>query len=156
MFRNRWVVACATVALLIGGAVMARASGERDGGRRIVITVVERAVSDTVTDVGPAGDSPGDLLTFVNPVFDKENERRVGHDEGSCIRVSSVRGVWDCSFTTFLEGGQIRVSGPFYDERDSAFAITGGTGQYKTAHGTMLLLHGENAAEFGFVFRIII
>jgi allene oxide cyclase len=80
----------------------------------------------------------------------------VGHDEGSCIRVSSARGVWDCSFTAFLEDGQIRVSGPFYDERNSVFAITGGTREYETAHGTMLLLHRENPAEFGFVFRIII
>jgi allene oxide cyclase len=106
--------------------------------------------------VGASGDSSGDLLTFLNPVFDWDNDHRVGHDQGSCIRIDPARGVWQCSFTTFLEGGQVTVEGPFYDARDSALAITGGTGTYKTAHGTLLLLHRTDPAEFGFVFRIVL
>ena len=43
-------------------------------------------------------------------------------------------------WTTLLPGGQITVEGPYYDDgTDSALAITGGTGRYTGAEGTMLL-----------------
>ena len=47
------------------------------------ITVVERAVSDTVVDLGATGDSLGDQLTFGNPVYDRTNSHKVGRDQGS-------------------------------------------------------------------------
>jgi allene oxide cyclase len=156
MFTQRWVALCSIAVLVIGGAATAGATGPRDVRERVAISVVEHAVSDAVTDVGESDDSPGDLLTFANPVFDNGNDHRVGHDEGSCIRTSTSRGIWDCDFTTFLDDGQIRVAGPFYDTRDSVLAVTGGTGQYKTAHGTMALLHRDDPAEFGFVFHLVL
>ena len=47
---------------------------------------VERAASDTVIDLGDKGDSLGDLLTFSNDIYDKDNKMLVGHDNGWCIR----------------------------------------------------------------------
>src|SRR4029077_11722563 len=49
------------------------------GGQLIV---VERATSDTVTDIGAKGDSAGDVLTFANEVYDETNKTLVGHDNG--------------------------------------------------------------------------
>ena len=53
--------------------------------------------------------------------------QKVGTDQGYCLRV--VAGAsYECTWTTFLPGGQIVVAGPFYDAKDSTLAITGGTG----------------------------
>ena len=51
-------------------AALPASAGER-------LQVVERALSDTTLDLGAKGDSPGDLLTFANPIFDAANKARV-------------------------------------------------------------------------------
>ena len=118
------------------------------------ITVVERAVTDTAVDVGPTGDSRGDLLAFANPVYNRTNANKVGRDQGSCIR-TVVGKAWQCSFTTWLAKGSLVVEGPFYDTRDSVLAITGGTGSYSRARGVMHL-HARNAKGTAFTFRFTI
>ena len=117
-------------------------------------TVVERAVTDTVVDLGPKGDSRGDQLTFANPVYNSTNSNKVGRDQGSCVR-TVVGKAWQCSFTTWLAKGSLVVEGPFYDTRDSVFAITGGTGSYSRARGVMHL-HARNAKGTLFAFRFTV
>jgi allene oxide cyclase len=117
------------------------------------ITVIEHATSDTTTDTGASGDSVGDILTFANDVFDATNASKAGTDQGYCVRV--VAGTsYECTWTTFLPGGQIVVAGPFYDAKDSTLAITGGTGRYRGARGTMELHARSGGSEFAFVFHI--
>jgi allene oxide cyclase len=118
------------------------------------ITVVERAVSDTVVDLGPTGDSLGDQLTFGNPVYDRTNSHKVGRDQGSCVR-TVVGKAWECSYTTILAKGSLVVTGPFYDAGDSVLAITGGTGSYSRARG-VLHLHARNAKGTAFTFRFVV
>jgi allene oxide cyclase len=115
------------------------------------IHVVEHASSDQITtDADPAGDSVGDILTFANDVFDANNAHKIGTDQGFCIR--TVKGVaFECWWTTFLPKGQITVEGPFYDSGPSTLAITGGTGAYADARGTMTLsAHGTIGFNFDF------
>lgn len=118
------------------------------------ITLVERAVSDTVVDLGPSGDSRGDLIVFANPVYDRTNSNKVGRDQGSCVRTVVGR-AWQCSLTTLLRKGSLVVEGPFYDARDSVMAITGGTGAYARARGVMHL-HARNAKGTAFTFRFVV
>jgi allene oxide cyclase len=118
------------------------------------LTVVERATTDVVTDVGEEGDSVGDVLTFANEVYDEANETQVGTDSGYCIRTAVGVG-WECFWTMTLEDGQIMVQGPFSDTGDSTMAIIGGTGAYANAGGEMGL-HSRNAegTEFDFSYQI--
>jgi hypothetical protein len=118
------------------------------------LTLVERATSDAVTDLGAQGDSAGDILTFANEVFDKDNANKVGSDQGWCAR-TVVGKAWECIWTTILADGQITVQGPFYDTADSELAITGGTGEYAEASGS-LALHARNdkGTEYDFVFKL--
>jgi allene oxide cyclase len=141
------VAAAAVVFAVIGGA----GSASPGGGKRI--HVVERATTDAVVDLGDAGDSAGDTLTFANQVFDASNTHAVGTDQGYCFRTVAGE-AWECAWTTFLPKGQITVEGPFYDAADSALAITGGTGRYRNARGWMEL-HARSATEFDFVFHLI-
>ena len=113
---------------------------------------LHRATTDTAIDNGVAGDSIGDTLAFGNELFDKTNTTKVGTDQGSCVR--TVVGVsYECSWTNSLKGGQIVVQGPFLDAGDSVLAITGGTGRYRDARGTMDL-HVLSTTTFLFTFHL--
>jgi allene oxide cyclase len=160
MKRVLWTVLALSASVVLVVAVSA--SGDQSpqpkhhghgghGGRSI--TVIEHATSDTTTDTGATGDSVGDVLTFANDVFDAANAQKVGTDQGYCLRV--VAGTsYECTWTTFLPGGQIVVAGPFYDAKDSTLAITGGTGRYRDARGTMELRARAGGTEFAFVFHV--
>jgi hypothetical protein len=118
------------------------------------IAVVERATTDTVTHTGTKGDNAGDLLTFANEVYDKDNRTKLGVANGWCIRIV-VGKSWECFWTLQLEKGSITVHGPFLDAGDSVLAITGGTGAFGGAKGEMKL-HARDAkgSEYDFVYSL--
>lgn len=119
-----------------------------------VLHLVERADTDAVVDTGAKDDSPGDLLTFANPVFDATNKTQVGTDQGFCVRTVAGK-AWECWWTLSLTDGQLTVQGPFLDKGDSVMAITGGTGKYANARGQMKLhARNEKGTEFDFVYEI--
>jgi hypothetical protein len=148
----------ALVALIVAVTAYAGGNGNGNGnghdrGQGRTITVIEHATTDTTTDTGATGDSVGDILTFANDVFDAADATKVGTDNGYCLR--TVKGAaFECNWTTFLAGGQITVEGPFFDAKDSALAITGGTGRFRGARGEMELHSREGGAKFAFVFHI--
>ena len=130
-------LAASLLLALPGAASLAAADSPK------VLVVVERAVTDAVTDTGDKGDTNGDVLTWSNELFDAANAKKVGSDNGWCIRTVAGK-AWECGFTAMLEGGQITVEGPFYDAGDSVMAVTGGTGKYSKARGEMKL-HARDA-----------
>ena len=107
------------------------------------IQLIEHADTDATLDLGVKGDSVGDLLTFANPVYDAANKAQVGSDQGYCVRVIAGKS-WECFWTLRLKEGQITIEGPFYDAGDSVMAVTGGTGKYAGAKGSMKL-HSRDA-----------
>ena len=118
------------------------------------ISLIEHAETDATTDTGKAGDSVGDILTFANKVFDDKNDKQLGTDNGFCMRTVAGE-AYECNWTTFLADGQITVEGPFYDAKDSALTVTGGTGAYDGMHG-QLKLHARDAkgSEYDFVYEL--
>jgi hypothetical protein len=144
-------IACGVVFFGITAAQAASDSDATDSDR---FTVVEHANTDTVVDNAPTGDSLGDTLAFGNPVFNRHNTARVGHDQGSCVR-TEVGVAWECSWTTILGGGSLTVEGPFYDAADSTLAIIGGTGRWSTARGQMLL-HARNPQGTAYDFTFVV
>src|SRR5262245_6201141 len=145
--------AAIAVALLMTLAVAVASAAPAQRGKQL--TVVERATTDAVIDLGAPGDSIGDTLGFGNDVYDASNTDVVGRDEGICFRTNPGL-AWECTFTVILDGGALTVQGPFYDDlRDSKLAITGGTGRWWNARGEMTL-HARNAGgtEFDFIFSI--
>jgi hypothetical protein len=117
------------------------------------IHVVERATTDAVTN-GSKEDKPGNVLTWHNKIYDAANKQRIGRDAGYCIRIVAGKS-WECSWTTYLEAGSISVQGPFSDTGSTVLAITGGTGAYAGAGGTMnLKYHNKKGTAFDFVFHL--
>jgi allene oxide cyclase len=161
---KKFLVLTAVVSLLVGvlaGAFFtlhATTSTAQANGQR-VIHVIEHAITDTGQQFHPPNDSIGDILGFHNPVFNSANSKQVGTDNGQCTRtVATGKKEWECFWTTFLAKGQITVEGPFFDDgTDTTLTITGGTGVFLEAHGSMLLhLRNPGAAisQYDFIFML--
>ena len=114
------------------------------------LKLVERPVGETTVDLGAKGDSVGDMLVFANEIFDAANKLKVGSDQGYCVR-TIVGKSWECFWTLTLKTGQITIEGPFMDVGDSTFIVTGGTGKYAGAKGSMKL-HPRDATPTGYDF----
>jgi allene oxide cyclase len=131
---------CAAAALLAALPAMAAEQ----------ISVVERPVNETTVHRSGERDTVGDLLVFANKVYDAANKVEVGSDQGYCVRTVAGKS-WECFWTLVLKAGQITVEGPFMDSGDSLFAVTGGTGKYVGARGSMKL-HPRDATPTGYDF----
>jgi hypothetical protein len=134
---SRWLAVAAALAALPAMAA------ER-------IVVVERPVGETTVDLGAKGDSVGDMLVFANKIYDAGNKVEMGSDQGYCVR-TVVGKSWECFWTLTLKAGQITVEGPFMDAGDSLMTVTGGTGRYAGAKGSMKL-HPRDATPTGYDF----
>jgi allene oxide cyclase len=114
------------------------------------ISVVERPVNETTVHRSGDRDTVGDLLVFANKVYDAANKVEVGSDQGYCVRTVAGKS-WECFWTLLLKAGQITVEGPFMDSGDSLLVVTGGTGKYAGARGS-LKLHPRDATPTGYDF----
>jgi hypothetical protein len=129
--------------ILIGmaalGALAAIGLATAAHGRPARTTVVVHARSQLehvqFVDNGPKGSSPGDQLIFTERLLDAAGHQ-VGSDAADCTSLFDARSL--CTGTYILRGGQVMVQlvqpGPtgVYTQ-----AITGGTGRYGRATGTV-------------------
>ena len=108
------------------------------------IMVVEHPVGETTVHPGGAKvDSLGDLLVFANKVFDSTNKTQVATDQGFCVRTVLGKS-WEYLLTITFKDDQIVTEGPYAEAGDSLWAVTGGTGKYAGAKGSMKLHpHGD-------------
>jgi hypothetical protein len=107
----------------------------QDAPQTLVTIADARVHGAKVIDVGEPGDSVGDILTFDQPLLDKQ-ENRIGNNSGTCIR-TRVAHSFQCSWTLTMENGSIQVAGREFDKGTSAIAIVGGTGRYAGITGQM-------------------
>jgi len=157
--NKKLVTVAAVAAVLVAAPVAALASTSSSGpSAALVVHVVEHAITDTVQEFHPPNLSLGDTLGWHNPVYDASDTHQVGMDNGYCVRtVATGKTEWECAWTTLLPGGDITVEGPFYDDgTDTTLAVTGGTGIYTGAQGSMLLHARGNpvGSEYDFVFSL--
>ncbi|HEX6230655.1 MAG TPA: allene oxide cyclase family protein [Actinomycetota bacterium] len=153
---GRWKVVLAASLVAATTIAVSIVSISAAGPRVTRIHVIEHATTDTFVDLTANGDSTGDLLTFHNEVFDADDQEVVGVSHGDCVRIE-VGVSWQCRWTTTFEDGSIAVEGPFYDASPSVLAITGGTGVYRGARGSMRLkVHDDAGTAFDFIFRVLI
>jgi allene oxide cyclase len=147
----------AATAALTAGAVTAAPTAAKPAkphAAAATVHVIEHAITDSEIPSGGGKDVKGNVLTFNNPVFDAADRKQVGHDEGFCVRLAPKQGIWECLWTIFLKGGQITVQGPFYDTRNSAMSITGGTGAYRNRRGQMTLRSRNGGKEYDFIYEL--
>ena len=136
------VVGLAT--LVFGTATLASVNSDADGrrgGRRVqVIRLVERAQAVALDDRVPPGPSLADRLVFTADMFDMQG-RRIGRDGADCVVVRidpamppAEQQIVECMVSVELPGGQLTFQG-LAQGPDNTFALTGGTGAFRTASG---------------------
>lgn len=142
-------VAAATAGVLTVGLSLAPASADATpasrGHRTITIEAVEKGTAVNMVDVAPADSALGDQLIGTGELIGRDG-RKLG--TSSFVGVSTDAKPRTAELLTFvyeLPDGKITTagtaklaaSGPVFDER---FAITGGTGRYKSASGEVRVL----------------
>ena len=126
-------------ALAVSSVAPATGSGRGDdnGGDRKV-RVVSTITEEAFVDVGEHDFSLGDMFVFTSKLT--KHGKKVGHAGVVCTTTSVVREESQCLGTARLRRGQITIQGLLAGERDVfKFAITGGTGAYEGAEGTLVV-----------------
>jgi hypothetical protein len=125
----------------------ASGAGMRTSPRSTVIHVIEHAPPQNMQMIGA-------VQTFANSIFDSRNVKRIGKDQGFCVRIALVKG-YECAWTTFLPGGQISAEGPLSDTATTRVAIIGGTSRYEHARGwAESKVHNKAGTEFDIIFHV--
>lgn len=168
MTRKLKLGAAAGLALAAGGATVAATSassgspGVDSRQSAEVIRLVGKEVSSGFLDLGAADFSEGDQVHFANDLY--SGDKKVGEDGGWCVvarLTAEGAATFKCLGANSLPGGQITVQGlvtygPEEEIKQEPyhFAITGGTGKYRAAGGTVRIeeVSGE---EFRLTFRIV-
>ncbi|MCM1976386.1 hypothetical protein [Streptomyces sp. G1] len=129
------LLACTPVAVAATDTGSAQA---RDKGR--IITVLAEVQQLTRFPVTPGSVSQGDEVVVRSDLFD-EAHNKVGETHGTC---TTTRGGADeaeqCLVTYVLPDGQLTTQGIYFNYLDQGpfdSAITGGTGKYEKARGSV-------------------
>lgn len=109
------------------------------------IRLVDKTADDDIklVDVGKKGLSVGDYAIFGgDPLFTPSLRHRVGRLRGSSFAIELGEGselsLAEDDFTFSLRDGDITTEGTNDFSKDVVtFAVTGGTGAYKSAHGEL-------------------
>jgi hypothetical protein len=143
--RSLAVVGFTIVVLACAGSALAASKPST-----ITLQLTSKLQHFSQVDNPPAGQSAGDLIVFNEQLLDAHG-RVVGSDAASCVQLFDVRLL--CTGAYILRGGEIQVqlvqpglaSTGVYTQ-----AITGGTGRYAGATGTVTLHEHTGGDRFTF------
>jgi hypothetical protein len=146
------------IAICIAGAAVIAVVAPSVGanGEPRARTTTLRASSELehlhAVDNPPAGDSAGDVLIFTEKLLNHDGHV-IGHDAATCTRLFDQRSL--CTGTYILHRGQLMVQllqPSLGGTLTYTQAITGGTGKYARATGTVTVHQASSGDRF--VFRI--
>lgn len=124
------------VAALAAGSV-APATGHGEHGDD-TIRVISTNTEEEFVDTGESDFTLGDSFVFTSRL--SKDGRTVGHTGVECTVTSVAREETQCLGSAKFRDGQITVQGLLSGEPQRfSFAITGGTGDYEGAEGTLVV-----------------
>jgi len=86
-------------------------------------------------DLGQAGDSPGDMFVFDQPLLNEAGQN-IGSNSGFCVR--TLPGQFnECQWTLTMADGTITVAGREADSGTSYIPVVGGSGAYVGVRGVL-------------------
>ena len=149
MPRIAIVLAAAAVASL---ALSAAPTAARPHERTITIKARSQLDQVQAVDNAPAGASAGDMLIFTERLFDLSG-KRIGSDAATCVRLFDQTSL--CTGVYRLPRGRVMVHllqpGPTGTYRQ---AVTGGTGRFAGARGTVTVAQKPGGDRFTFRLRL--
>ena len=96
--------------------------------------LTEKQTFQHYVDKGAKGESPGDIRTFGGTVF--QHDTKIGHDRIRCVVAAS------CDAQVWIPGGSLISKGFAANGPSFSAKITGGTGKYANARGTVTVVGG--------------
>jgi hypothetical protein len=147
------MIAATCAALAIGGSAFAAAS-DSPGGSHEVLRFTAETEQDAFVDIGSPGPGLGDQIISSDTVFRRGEQ--VGTDGVICtiVKASPDSITCDWTMTIALPAGQITLqgiadgpAGPPTEPLTFELAVTGGTGQYRNAHGVASIIDNPGGSE---------
>lgn len=146
---TRYVIAATLAAAIIGTTSLASGQAVQQPSGR-TFKLIERDASSAFGDTGARAHnrrnprfSGGDLHVFTSTIFNETNVR-IGRLFAHCVAVRGGRDftktLFRCGGTFVLRDGTIAVDAAFagnQDDEDVPLAVTGGTGAYEGARGSV-------------------
>ena len=138
------LLATLAAATAVAAAVALPATGqETPAARTLTLTSVQAQDAEHAIDTPPRGDSVGDRFVFASTL--RAGGKLAGRMEGDCLAVDLKFEGMQCTLTAVLAGGSITLQGASLTKHipgatapsQDVYAITGGTGVYLGAAGTM-------------------
>ncbi|MGH2967973.1 MAG: hypothetical protein ACRDK0_02735 [Solirubrobacteraceae bacterium] len=134
------VLAAGTIAAIV--AVLPAQGQDPAGTRTLEFTSTEKQGDERMIDARPKGPSVGDRWLLASTL--RRAGKTAGRLEGDCVGVDKRFGVLQCSVIVILADGRLTLQGASVSKRipgvggtGEEYAITGGTGAYVGASGTM-------------------
>jgi hypothetical protein len=125
---------------------------------KIIHVIQPNSAVFTNVDVGATGESPGDYVVITNPFLSPTTHQKVGSGAVVCTLVKVTPTFpSQCVGTASFSAGDITFQGIFrtVEGKANVLAVTGGTGAYRTAHGTVTVTILQSGAT-DVVFRLIL
>lgn len=128
----------------VAAAVALPATGQQaPATRTLTLTSVQAKDAEHAIDAPPRGDSVGDRFVFASTL--RSGGKLAGRMEGDCLAVDLKFEGMQCTLTAVLADGSITLQGASLTKHiagataptQDVYAITGGTGAYVGAAGTM-------------------
>ena len=129
-----------TIAALV--AVLPAQGQDQPGTRTLTFTSTEKQGDEHAIDTRPKGPSVGDRWLLASTL--RQAGKVAGRLEAECVGVDKTYGVLQCNVVVILRDGRLTLQGasvskpiPGVGGTGEQYAITGGTGNYQGATGTM-------------------
>jgi hypothetical protein len=139
---KRFAATLAAGAVAATVAVLPAQGGEATSARKLTFTSIERKGDERVIDLGRQGPSVGDRWLLASTL--QQDGKRAGRLEADCVGIDKRFGVLQCSVVVILAEGQLTLQGvqimkriPGVTAAAEEYSITGGTGAYTGATGSM-------------------
>jgi len=137
---------CSTLISIRNGLIISALTGltacTPEAPQSLITIADARIHTARFVDIGKSGDSVGDILTFDQPLLDKDMAE-IGNNSGMCIR-TRIKHSFQCQWTLTFKDGSIQVAGREYDQGTSTISIIGGTGMYAGITGEMDSVNNNN------------
>jgi hypothetical protein len=140
-YRTRLIAAAAVAAAAVPFVLAAGGQAQQPTGRTLSLKISGTNVS--AVDVPPlmrsrkATGLPGDMVIAISQVSGAATGRRYLHCTVVAKGPSIEKGTFSCMGSYVLADGTIEVAGVVRLDRDATVAVTGGTGAYVGARGTL-------------------
>jgi hypothetical protein len=142
--KTRSTLAAIAITLTAGGAaaiagVTGATAGTGAAGHTTTLHLLATTTGENLVDNPPAQSAPGPGLSpgdmFVQTQKLTVGGRKIGRSDIVCV--ATDRPLVKCSVTEQLPQGSVEVGGTIPQSNSFTLAITGGTGAYRNARGTM-------------------